>query len=105
MKKRLASFLIMSFCLCQILSGCKSKDTSKKKASTKTITLLNGQAEVKAQIEELAEAYTKKTGVKVKIETPEAGVDIQATLKGYYLADKMPDIFAPEALPAVLALI
>ena len=96
MKKRIASFLIMSFCLCQILSGCGSKEASKKKASTKTITLLNGKAEVKSQMEELAEAYTKKTGVKVKIETPGSGVDIQATLKGYYLADKMPDIFVCE---------
>ena len=37
--------------------------------------------------------YEKQTGVKVTIESMGGGIDIQSTLKGYYQADNMPDIF------------
>lgn len=100
MKKRIASLLVLSLCIVSVFAGCKdsSKSNSKTKSSSKkAITLFNGKAEIKDQLNELAEAYTKKTGVKVTVETPGSGVDIQATLKGYYLSDKMPDIFVCEA--------
>lgn len=37
--------------------------------------------------------YEKETGVKVNIESIGGGIDIQGTLKGYFQADNMPDIF------------
>jgi raffinose/stachyose/melibiose transport system substrate-binding protein len=58
-----------------------------------TIRLVNGKIEIDAQLKELAEMYEAETGVKVEIESMGGGIDIQGTLKGYYQADNMPDIF------------
>ena len=71
-------------------------DTAKsddKKSSGKELRLVNGKIEVDAQLKELAAAYEKETGVKVNIESMGGGIDIQGTLKGYFQADNMPDIF------------
>ncbi len=57
------------------------------------LRLVNGKIEVDAQLKELAAAYEAETGVKVQIESMGGGIDIQGTLKGYYQADNMPDIF------------
>ena len=62
-------------------------------ASGTSIRLVNGKIEVDAQLKSLAEEYQKETGVTVQIESMGGGVDIQSTLKGYYQADNMPDIF------------
>ena len=70
--------------------AAKSDD---KKSSGKEIRLVNGKIEVDAQLKELAAAYEKETGVKVNIESMGGGIDIQGTLKGYFQADNMPDIF------------
>ena len=64
-----------------------------KKSSGKELRLVNGKIEVDAQLKELAAAYEKETGVKVNIESMGGGIDIQGTLKGYFQADNMPDIF------------
>lgn len=64
---------------------------------TTTIRLFNGKAEVEAQIQKLAQKYREETGVIVEVESAQSGVDVQATLKAYYLSDKMPDIFVCEA--------
>ena len=58
-----------------------------------SIRLVNGKIEVDAQLKKLAEMYEKETGVHVEIESMGGGIDIQGTLKGYYQADNMPDIF------------
>jgi raffinose/stachyose/melibiose transport system substrate-binding protein len=58
-----------------------------------TIRLVNGKIEIDAQLKKLAEMYEEETGVKVEIESMGGGIDIQGTLKGYYQADNMPDIF------------
>jgi ABC-type glycerol-3-phosphate transport system substrate-binding protein len=63
------------------------------KSTGKTLRLVNGKIEVDAQLKDLAKQYEKETGVKVQIESLGGGVDIQGTLKGYYQADNMPDIF------------
>ena len=60
---------------------------------TTTLRLVNGKIEVDAQLKDLAAAYEAETGVTVEIESMGGGVDIQSTLKGYYQADNMPDIF------------
>ncbi len=62
-------------------------------ASGTTLRLVNGKIEVDAQLKELAKAYENKTGVKVEIESMGGGIDIQSTIKGYFAADNMPDIF------------
>ncbi len=58
-----------------------------------TIRLVNGKIEIDSQLKKLAEMYKEETGVTVEIESMGGGIDIQGTLKGYYQADNMPDIF------------
>lgn len=72
-------------------------EESDKDGKNTTIRLFNGKAEVGAQIQALADKYKAETGVTVEVESAQSGVDVQATLKAYYLADKMPDIFVCES--------
>ena len=58
-----------------------------------SIRLVNGKIEIDAQLKKLAEMYKAETGVEVIIESMGGGVDIMGTLKGYYQADNMPEIF------------
>lgn len=60
------------------------------------IRLLNNKVEVDAGLKKLAAAYEAETGVPVAIESIGGGIDTQATLKGYYQAGNMPDIFVFE---------
>lgn len=62
-------------------------------ASGDTIRLVNGKIEIDAQLKKLAEMYKEETGVTVEIDSMGGGIDIQGTLKGYYQANNMPDIF------------
>ena len=71
----------------------EAQSGDKKSSSGKELRLVNGKIEVDAQLKELAAAYEKDTGVKVNIESMGGGIDIQGTLKGYFQADNMPDIF------------
>ena len=71
----------------------EAQSRDKKSSSGKELRLVNGKIEVDAQLKELAAAYEKETGVKVNIESMGGGIDIQGTLKGYFQADNMPDIF------------
>ena len=71
----------------------EKKSEEKKSSAGKELRLVNGKIEVDAQLKELAAAYEKETGVKVNIESMGGGIDIQGTLKGYFQADNMPDIF------------
>lgn len=57
------------------------------------IRLVNGKIEVDAMLKEAAALYEEETGKHVEIESMGGGVNIQDTLKGYYQADNMPDIF------------
>ena len=74
-------------------SKADAAKSDEKKSSGKELRLVNGKIEVDAQLKELAAAYEKETGVKVNIESMGGGIDIQGTLKGYFQADNMPDIF------------
>ncbi|MCR4695646.1 MAG: ABC transporter substrate-binding protein [Pseudobutyrivibrio sp.] len=61
------------------------------------VTVLNNKEEVSSQLNSLASAFNaSQTGIKVEIQSVYAGVDVQSTLKGYYLAGKMPDIITCE---------
>lgn len=57
------------------------------------IRLVNGKIEIDAQLKKLAQMYEEETGTHVEIESMGGGIDIQGTLKGYYQAGNMPDIF------------
>lgn len=62
-------------------------------ANTNAIRLVNGKIEIDNQLKELAKIYQEKSGCEVIIESLGGGVDIQATVKGYYQAGNMPDMF------------
>lgn len=103
MKKRNLALLTATLALA--LTACGASDSAKDaaqgseaskeggSASGKELRLVNGKIEVDAQLKELAAAYEKESGVKVNIESMGGGIDIQGTLKGYFQADNMPDIF------------
>ncbi len=74
-------------------AGAEASSTATTSASGKSLRLVNGKIEVDAQLKELAKKYEEETGVAVQIESMGGGIDIQGTLKGYYQADNMPDIF------------
>ncbi|MBR2531088.1 MAG: carbohydrate ABC transporter substrate-binding protein [Lachnospiraceae bacterium] len=90
------------------LTGCGSSEpaTSGGQASGGTeaaassggaaIRLVNNKVEIDAALKDLAAKYKDETGVEVTIESLGGGVDTQATLKGYYQAGNMPDIFVIE---------
>lgn len=75
-------------------SGSSDSGSSDSGSSSgTTIRLVNGKIEVDQQLKKLAEMYKEETGVTVEIESMGGGVDIQGTVKGYYQAGNMPDIF------------
>ncbi len=103
MKKFLAILLALTMVLSLAACGGNSTTETPKKeeaaapaapaASGDSIRLVNGKIEVDAQLKKLAEMYEEETGVHVEIESMGGGIDIQGTIKGYYQADNMPDIF------------
>ncbi|MBE5859645.1 MAG: ABC transporter substrate-binding protein [Butyrivibrio sp.] len=101
MRKLQSILLLIVLLSCSILSACNKNEVSEAPADTSSeetsISILNIKGEVTSQIEELAAQYQKETGVTVNVLAVSPGVDAQATLKGYYLSDQMPDIIACEA--------
>lgn len=72
--------------------------SSESKASETTesgnaLRLVNGKIEIDKQLKDLVEKYKAETGQEVIVESLGGGVDIQATIKGYYQAGNMPDMF------------
>ena len=65
----------------------------------KGVRLFNGKIEIATPLEEAAKAYEAATGKHVEVESLGGGVDLQATLKQYYQAGNMPDIFVFEGKP------
>ncbi|WP_026658496.1 ABC transporter substrate-binding protein [Butyrivibrio sp. AC2005] len=98
MQKRRFISMITTLALMLFTFGCgKEAPASVEETDAGSLTLLNIKSEVSSQIEDLAKQYTKETGIPVSVVNVAAGVDAQATLKGYYLSDQMPDIIACEA--------
>ena len=106
MKKRilamaLATVLAVGLMACGGSSASSSEPASGGEAAAPAasssgdadIRLVNGKIEVDTALKNAAAAYEAETGVKVAIESMGGGVNIQDTLKGYYQADNMPDIF------------
>ncbi|MCI6173405.1 MAG: ABC transporter substrate-binding protein [Clostridiales bacterium] len=75
------------------MSVAASSSTAEAPSTGVSLRLVNGKIEVDKALKELAAEYKKQTGVDVQIESMGGGIDIQSTLKGYYQADNMPDIF------------
>lgn len=99
MKKYNTLFFSLILALCTILGGCgqTTSEAPQEATFTGTLRVLNIKSEVNDQIVALGQKYEQETGIKVEIVAVPAGVDAQATLKGYYLSDQMPDIIACEA--------
>ena len=99
MRKQMSIWMSLILIGTLVFAGCgKQQETGEETETTGvSITLLNIKSEIKEQLETLAQTYQAETGVEVKIMNVPAGVDAQATLKGYYLSDQMPDIIACEA--------
>lgn len=100
MKRRRILPLLMAMVL--LFTGCGSAaaDTGETAEDNGTIKLrvINAKSEVGEQMNALASAFnSSQSEIEVEIETLPSGVDIQSTLKGYYLADNMPDIISCEA--------
>lgn len=98
MKKRLLAVLLCVGMVSSMLTACgggetTTDDAGSSESSEGAIHLVNGKIEVDAQLKELAALYEEETGIAVEIESLGGGVDIQGTIKGYYQADDMPDIF------------
>lgn len=105
MKKIFALGLAVLMTASLALTGCgggSSNGTTEAaggnggEASADGIRLVNNKVEIDAALKELAAKYQDETGVAVTIESLGGGVDTQATLKGYYQAGNMPDIFVIE---------
>ncbi|MCR5101232.1 MAG: extracellular solute-binding protein [Butyrivibrio sp.] len=83
-----------------ILTACSDKEAESETTSTETTTIriINSKSEVETQMKALADAFNKsQSEIIAEIETIPSGVDIQSTIKGYYLADTMPDIITCES--------
>ena len=94
----LASLLALSLAACgggnaPAPSGGDADSGSASAPSANSIRLVNGKIEVDSALKKLAAMYKEETGVDVSIESMGGGIDIQGTLKGYYQAGNMPDIF------------
>ena len=90
----LAAVLTLSLAACGG-GGAPAQESAESTADTSggSIRLVNGKIEVDAALKKLAAMYKEETGVDVSIESMGGGIDIQGTLKGYYQAGNMPDIF------------
>ena len=94
MKAKRLFAALLALVMILALAACGETGTGKTEGgSGNSIRLVNGKIEVDAQLKKLAQMYEEKTGVHVEIESMGGGIDIQGTLKGYYQAGNMPDIF------------
>ncbi len=106
-RKVIAAFLAATMVLGLAACGSSGGDSgdggssggSSSKSDGKTIRLVNGKIEIDGTLKKLAEMYKEETGVTVEIESMGGGVDIQGTIKGYYQAGNMPDIFVNGLAP------
>ena len=86
MKKFLAVFLVLMMFVALMPTA----------AFADGIRLFNGKIEIAEAMNHAAKAYEEATGKHVEVESLGGGVDLQATLKQYYQAGNMADIFVGE---------
>ena len=110
MKKTLA--LVLALVMVFALAACgvstesasaPAADSGKTEAapaaassSSGGIRLFNGKIEIAEPLEHAAKVYEEATGKHVEVESLGGGVDLQATLKQYFQAGNMPEIFVGE---------
>ena len=108
MKKLLA--LLMALVMVVALAACgvttenaaapaassSDEKTEAAPAASGGIRLFNGKIEIATPLEHAAQVYEAATGKHVEVESLGGGVDLQATLKQYYQAGNMPEIFVGE---------
>ena len=100
MKVRRVLPLLLAMLL--LFTGCGSTAETQGEGATDgepvTLRVVNSKGEVADQMVALASAFnSSQSDIRVEIETIPSGADVQSTLKGYYLADNMPDIISCEA--------
>lgn len=114
MKSKVLAMLLSTTMIMGVLAGCGSSagttdtapateaapaaeaagtEAAAPEASADAIRLVNGKIEIDNQLKALAATYQEQTGQEVVIESLGGGVDIQATVKGYYQSGNMPDMF------------
>lgn len=98
MKKKVVSLMLVLSMAAAMFAGCgssdkdSSKDEAKKDDSKGSVYYLNFKPEVDKQWQEIAKAYTKKTGVEVKVVTAASG-KYETTLKSEIAGSNAPTLF------------
>lgn len=97
MKRKVVSLLLVCTMAAAMFAGCgksddASKDEAKKDDSKGSVYYLNFKPEVKKIWEEIAEKYTEKTGVEVKVVTA-ASNQYETTLKSEIAGSNAPTMF------------
>ena len=87
MKKKLLALTLVGACLVSLLTGCGSKDSGSGR-----VYYMNFKPEQDAQWQELAEIYTKETGVPVTVMTAASG-QYETTLKSEMAKTQAPTLF------------
>ena len=105
MKKFLAILLTLAMVFTLVACGVSTETETPASSGEATevaaggIRLFNGKIEIAEPLNHAAEVYEAATGKHVEVESLGGGVDLQATLKQYYQAGNMPDIFVFEGAP------
>lgn len=98
MKKKVVSLMLVLSMAAAMFAGCgssgkdSSKDEAKKDDSKGSVYYLNFKPEVDKQWQKIAKAYTKKTGVEVKVVTA-ASNQYETTLKSEIAGSNAPTLF------------
>ena len=87
MKKKLLALTLVGACLVSLLTGCGGKDSGSGR-----VYYMNFKPEQDAQWQELAEIYTKETGVPVTVMTAASG-QYETTLKSEMAKTQAPTLF------------
>ena len=96
--KTISILLVSMLVICSCGASDSQPETETEESTVTTVRVINSKAEVSSQMEDLATAFNNsQDSIVVEIETIQSGVDIQSTIKGYYLADNMPDIISCES--------
>ena len=95
----LALTMVIALAACGVSTESAAPAAEAAPAAAGGIRLFNGKIEIAEPLEHAAKAYEEATGKHVEVESLGGGVDLQATLKQYYQAGNMPDIFVFEGAP------
>ncbi|MGX8178477.1 ABC transporter substrate-binding protein [Exiguobacterium artemiae] len=100
-KRKWAALPVMTTAMVVALAACGgggtlNSDDSKDSGSSKdgkTLNVFQFKAEIAKDMEKMAKAYEKETGVKVVVQTVGGGSDYGAALKSQFASGNEPDVF------------